>query len=143
MPVQSYLGLDVKLRRGHGPGRFAVDMESPAGDHSAEIRMPFTPEELTDLFRSVEGPTRDVEVGDAMSAQQSSTYRDKVLAYGRRLFESVFDRHSRALLVKLRSSAGKTRRGVRIRLHLDETPELASLCSRMSTEGRERSPAPS
>jgi hypothetical protein len=101
----------------------------PAGsiDHSAEIRTPFTPEELVDLFRSVEGPARDAEVGDAMSAQQSSAYRGKVLAYGQRLFESVFDRRGRAILVKLRASAGKQRRGVRIRLHLDETPELASL----------------
>jgi hypothetical protein len=127
MPTQSYINLDVKLRRGHGAGRFAVDMESPAGDHSAAIRMPFTAEELTDLFRSVEGPARDVEVGNTVSAQQRSAYRDQVLAYGKRLFESVFDRRSRAILVKLRASGGKQRRGVRIRLHLDETPELASL----------------
>lgn len=127
MPAQSYISLDVKLRRADGPGRFAVDMESPAGDHSAEIRMPFTLEELADLFHSVEGPARDVEVGEAMSTQQSSVYRDQVLAYGKRLFESVFDRRSRAILGKLRASAGKQRRGLRIRLHLDETPELASL----------------
>src|ERR1041384_586892 len=37
------------------------------------------------------------------------------------------DRRSRAILGKLCASAGKQRRGVRIRLHLDETPELASL----------------
>lgn len=126
MPALSYVNFDVTLARRNGASGYAIQVDSPAGQSSSELQASFTPEELADLRRTVEGPARDIQMEESQRGQPTE-YRDKVRLFGGLLYEQVFDVRIRPSLMTTREQAQRNNQGVRIRLHLDGAPELAAL----------------
>lgn len=93
-----------------------------------DLAWPFTEVELTDLRAAVEGPARDSRpVAQPGGAARPQEYKAKVKVFGERLFDAVFAGDINARFLESLTQATNARKGLRIRLHLDEVPELANV----------------
>lgn len=86
------------------------------GDASRTFEMPFSKQELEEFLGRLGHPGRNAE-----------GFEDAVKKFGTRLFDQVFDREMFNSLTVSFDEAEKKGRGLRIRLHLTDVPELASL----------------
>jgi CHAT domain/SIR2-like domain len=109
-----YLDFDLVIQR-EGEG-YQVKVYSPGGEVTSVFDKPFSEEELEEFLQLVgyswEG-VHDVE--------------EEAKKFGGRLFEKVFDRRVYARLCESVNDATDEDKGLRIRLRLNDVPELAEL----------------
>jgi len=106
-----YLNFDLEIER--ADQGYRVESDSPVGQACAGFSLPFSHEELECVLQ---------QRGEADAASI-----DSARAFGKRLFETVFEGELRA---SLRGSLHEVERqgmGLRIRLRLNDAPELARL----------------
>lgn len=123
MAELTYLDFDLTIAKS-GTGGYKIKVKSAGGDPSSDFASPFQPEELGALRSIVEGPAREV---GAISAPRIADLGARLRLFGERLYEAVFLPDIRAALASCLVLAQQKNGGVRIRLHLDEAPELAGL----------------
>lgn len=109
-----YLDFDLVIQR-EGAG-YQVKVYSPGGEVTSVFDTPFSDDELEEFLQLVgyswEG-VRDVE--------------EEAKKFGGRLFDKVFDRRVYARLCESINDATDEDKGLRIRLRLNDVPELAEL----------------
>jgi CHAT domain len=121
----SYVNFDLAVRAG-SPTGFQVMVDSSAGQVVQDFASPFTAAELDDLRQAITGPLRAILPANARNAL-AIDYADKVKQFGERLYESVFTNAVRANLALCIQEATRQQYGVRIRVRLDDAPDLAAL----------------
>ena len=115
-----YLDFDLAIERA-SDGYAARVFNSPAGQAATEFRLPFSDLELENLLLRISRSRQ------TLSRRVASSELAAAKSFGGRLFESVFDGDVRGCF---RSSVDESQRqecGLRVRLHLSKTPELADL----------------
>ncbi len=114
-----YLDFDLQIERA-GQGYRVRVLGSPAGQASSDFVLPFSDLELENFVLR-------------MSRTHSGTRRlgtpefEAARSFGGRLFEAVFAGEVRGCLRSSLDAASREGRGLRLRLHLTETPELVDL----------------
>lgn len=115
-----YLDFELKFER-HGAGFLVRILHSPGGEASDTFTLPFSEEKLENLILKLgrlRRRTRRVQSPEMEAARE----------FGGKLFEAVFSSDMRACF---KSSLDETHRqpatGLRLKLRLQETPELADL----------------
>ncbi len=120
MPALRYLDFDLQIER-QGDGFVAEVIKSPVGEASNSFTLPFTDDRLENLLLKM-GPLR------ARMRGVSSDERAAARELGSGLFDAVF---SGEVLAVLRGSLDDANReegtGLRLRLRLQDAPELADL----------------
>jgi WD40 repeat protein len=120
MAVLQYLDFDLQIER-TGKNRYRVRvLSSPAGQASGEFKLPFSELELENFLLRIGRPRRGVR---RLESPEMETAKE----FGGKLFRSLFNDE---LLSALRSSlddADKQERGLRLRLRLNDAPELVNL----------------
>ena len=112
-----YLDFDLEITR-LGPDRYRAGVRSPAGEAAIEFVQPFKEFELENFILKI-GHTRKG------TRRLNSPEWEAAEAFGKRLFEAVFQGNVRDLLTaSLNQIDDETYRGLRIRLRLVNTPEL-------------------
>jgi hypothetical protein len=106
-----YLNFDLEIERAEQGYR--VESDSPVGQACASFSLPFSHEELECVLQ---------QRGEADAARI-----DSARAFGTRLFGTVFDGELRACLRSSLDEAERQGMGLRIRLRLNDVPELARL----------------
>ena len=115
-PVASivYANFDLLIERAAGGYRARV-LDSPAGQASAEFSLPFSSAQLDDLLaqldQSLAGPA-------GQGAPQQ---------LGQQIFQAVFSGEVRDSLARSLDLSSRAGSGLRIRLRLNDVPELSSL----------------
>lgn len=119
MPTFQYLDLDLAIERKENAYQVRVT-NSPAGNADGSFVLPFSDIELENFLLKLGGTQRRVR-------RVESASMDAAKQFGGRLFDAVFTGSVRDCLT--RSLALTEERGVRLRLrlHLDDAPELADL----------------
>jgi hypothetical protein len=117
----TYLDFDVLLERAEQDTYRARVVNAPAG-HSAPVpfTMPFTPMELENFVLRIGRPRRVVRRVDAPETAAIKTF-------GGQLYRALFHDDLEINLLRSLSEATAQRAGLRIRLRLSDTPELAEL----------------
>jgi hypothetical protein len=106
-----YLNFDLEIER--DDGGYRVESDSPIGQACSSFAKPFSDQELITILQDL---------------NQANASRDEVgRSFGARLFEAVFDGEVRACLRGSLDEAERQGMGLRIRLRLDEAPELVGL----------------
>ncbi|WP_441286193.1 CHAT domain-containing protein [Sorangium sp. KYC3313] len=123
MAELTYLDFDLTVRN-NGNGGYKLEVKSPGGEPSSDFVCPFQPEELQRLRSIVEGPAREVGLPPG---QRTAELPSRLRIFGERLYEAVFVNDVRASLAGCMSRAQDQGAGVRIRLRLDDVPELSQL----------------
>jgi hypothetical protein len=111
MTLMQYLDFDLEIERAHQG--YQVEGNSPMGQACATFSLPFSDDELARILQQF----------SEVNASRSEIGR----TFGTRLFEAVFDGEVRACLRSSLDEAERQGIGLRIRLRLNEAPELASL----------------
>ncbi|MFQ5340096.1 MAG: tetratricopeptide repeat protein [Anaerolineae bacterium] len=123
MPEMHYVDFDLLIER-RDAGYCARVFDSPAGEAAIEFGIPFSDLEIENFLLRVGRPrrsaTRDVRRQDWAEVEAAETF-------GGRLFEAVFDDEVRSCLNSSLDEVNRQGRGLRIRLRLIDTPELADL----------------
>ncbi len=120
MPGITYRDFDLLLERA-GDGYRARVLHSPGGQASAEFRLPFSPLELENF------QLRITRARDGFRDARRAPGTEALKTFGGRLFETVFDDEVAACLSRSLVEAGRQGAGLRVRLRLADTPELAGL----------------
>ncbi len=119
MDELKYLDFDLHIQRTDSGYRVRI-MNSPAGQADGEFELPFSDLEVENFILRV-GRTRKgvrrLESPEMEAARQ----------FGGRLFEAVFSNELRGNLRSSLNEATQQGAGLRFRLHLMDTPELAEL----------------
>ena len=118
MAETTYLDLDLLIEGAEREYRARV-LNSPAGQATSDFTLPFSELEIENFLLRVGRPRRGVRHPE--SAQMKA-----VRAFGRQLFEAVFDVEVQSCLRRSQDEANRQGAGLRIRLRLD-APELADL----------------
>lgn len=125
MPT-TYLDFDLLIERSGDAYRAKV-VESPAGQATADFQLPVSALEMENFIlrigRSLGAMRRDVE----QVRRLESSEREAIKSFGGRLFEAVFDGEVKGCLRASLNEAFRRDAGLRIRLRLSETPELADV----------------
>jgi hypothetical protein len=120
MAVLEYLDFDLLVEQ-LGGNRYRVRvLNSPAGQASGLVQLPFSELELENFLLRIGRPRRGVR-------RLESPEMEAAKQFGGKLFKAVFDNE---LLSALRSSldeANKQERGLRLRLRLNDAPTLVNL----------------
>lgn len=119
MPDFKYLDFDLDIERTH-TGYRAVVTQSPAGQAAIEFELPFAPLELENYLLKFGGSRRAVRRVDSPEVQAAKQF-------GGKLFNTVFTGDVRSCLAASLNEAHAHDFGLRIRLHLSATPDLADL----------------
>jgi hypothetical protein len=117
---RSYADFDVSVERSEGGGFRARVLDSPAGQATGEFTMPFSDMEIENFLLRVGRPTRGTR-------RLESPEMEAVRAFGGRLYDALFRGDLELSLRRSLDEAERTDRGLRIRLRLNEVPELANL----------------
>jgi hypothetical protein len=120
MASASYLDFDLLIERSGENTYRARVLSSPAGQANGDITLPFSQIELENYLLRIGRPRRGVR-------RLESPEMETAKIFGGQLFKSVF---SDELMSALRSSldeAKKQNQGLRIRLRLNDAPELVNL----------------
>lgn len=118
MPLPIFLNFDLLFERAASGYRVRV-VQSPAGEASAEFAPPFAQAELAAFFARVgrgSGAAADA-VSDAEAVKQ----------FGARLFDAAFRERVRETFRRALDEATRQGAGLRVRLRLNDVPELADL----------------
>jgi len=123
MAQRSYLDFDLLIEPGGDSGYRARVLSSPVGERRpVPVRIPFSDLELENFLLRVGRPRRQVTRGEG--TPEAAVVKD----FGSRLFDGVFTDEVRAAMT---GSLDRVRRledtGLRVRLRLADSPELADL----------------
>jgi hypothetical protein len=106
-----YLDFDLQIEPAQQGYR--AESDSPVGQACSSFTKPFSDQELATILQEL---------------NRANASRDKIgRTFGARLFEAVFDGEVRSCLRGSLDEAERQGMGLRIRLRLDETPELIGL----------------
>ncbi|MCX6033042.1 MAG: CHAT domain-containing protein [Chloroflexi bacterium] len=126
MAGMDYLNFDLTFRARAGGG-YRAEVNAPGGgEPKLDFDLPFTPEEIATFQDVPGGLLRDARRPQAERPQAEAQWRDKVKNFGGRLYETIFTDGIQASFDNCLSQVGSNK-GLRIRLRLNEVPELASL----------------
>ena len=114
MPIQ-YHDFDLLIER-QGDGFKARVIDSPAGEATAQITLPFTQTDVENFYIQI-GHTRLFE----------TSQMQKMRVFGQELFEATFTGNVRDKFRESLSEVNRKREGLRIRLRLADVPELANM----------------
>jgi hypothetical protein len=114
-----YLDFDLLIERAE-EGYTARVLNSPAGQASADFRLPFSELELENFLLRVGRTRRGVR-------RLESPEMEAAKSFGGRLFDAVFGGEAQGCLRSSLDEASRQEAGLRVRLRLAETPELADL----------------
>src|SRR3954451_2996660 len=117
MAMLNYLDFDLIIT-GTKRRYLARVVESPAGQATAEFRLPFTDLAVENFLLRVGRPRRGVRRLDSPEMQAAK-------GFGERLFKAVFTGEVLASLRGSLDEAGRQGSGLRIRLRLADTPGIA------------------
>ncbi len=115
----TYLDFDLLIERA-GEGYRARVLTCPAGQATADFKLPFSDLELENLLLRIGRPRRGLRRIDSPEIQAAR-------AFGERLFAAVFHDEVRACLRSSLDEASRQDAGLRLRLRLTDAPELLSL----------------
>lgn len=115
MKQTEYLNFDLMIERKED-GYQARVLASPAGEAVEDFAMPFSSEELVPFLTELGQPGQGVE-----------TFEDQVKVFGSRLFGAAFKGEIYACLRVSLQEAKNMEKGLRLRLHLTDVPDLAVL----------------
>jgi CHAT domain-containing protein len=118
-PPLEYLDFDLLLQRDGTRYRARV-LRAPGGEAQGIFDIPFNDLELENFLLKIGQPRRGIRRADTPQTQLTRQF-------GSQLFRALFDND---ILVAYRSSleeAERQHRGLRLRLRLNETPELAQI----------------
>jgi CHAT domain len=122
----TYLDFDLLIQR-LPEGYRARVLESPAGEAMVDFQVPFSPLELENFVLRI-GRTLSQFRRDAAPVRRlESTERLAIKEFGGRLFETVFSEDVEGCLRASLNEAYRRDAGLRIRLRLADTPELADI----------------
>ncbi len=118
-----YLDFDMLIDREGSSYRVRV-LDSPGGQASSTVDLPFSPMELENFILrigiSLGGMRRQVR-------RLETTEMSEVKAFGSRLFGTLFDERIQPALVRSLDQARRRGMGLRIRLRLSDVPELTNV----------------
>lgn len=118
MPDIRYLDFDIELEP--AADGYRVEVNSPAGQSSTSFRLPFSELEIENFLLKIGQSRRTMRRIDTPETEATKIF-------GARLFDALFAGDVRACLRSSIDEAGRQGCGLRIRLRLTETPELAGL----------------
>src|SRR5262249_1295943 len=135
----SYVNFDLRLHRGHdGDRSYVADVIAPEARRSVEFHMPFSDAEFADLRWVVAGPARD-GADESPRRDAGAQYRAKLKLFGERLYETIFNAEVRNCMTVSLREAQRNGQGLRIRICLDNVPQLADLPWEYLYDRRDRS----
>ncbi len=114
-----YLDFDLTLERAANGYRVEVT-RAPAGNARAEFTLPFSDIEIENVLLKLGGARR-------RTRRVESPEMDAAKNFGGKLFNAVFTGDVRGVYAASMQQANAQTVGLRLRLHLDEAPELADL----------------
>ncbi len=117
----TYLDFDLLIEHHEDRYRARV-INSPAGPAMADFVQPFSPLELENFVLTIKDAIGDPAIRGIDSPQTA-----RIKAFGGKLYESVFADEVGETLRSSLDEAGHRDSGLRLRLHLDDVPELADL----------------
>ncbi len=120
MAEVSYLDFDLLIERSGENTYRARVLSSPAGQATAEIALPFSEIELENFLLRIGRPRRGVRRLESPEMEAAKTF-------GGKLFKAVFDDELFSCFRSSLDEARKKRQGLRIRLRLNDAPELVNL----------------
>ena len=118
MPELAYLDFDLEIER--AVDGYRIEVNSPAGQSTSSFKLPFSDLEIENFLLKIGQSRRVMRRIDAPETEA-------VKAFGARLFDAAFAGEVRACLRSSLEEAQRQNRGLRIRLRLNDTPELAGL----------------
>lgn len=116
----SYLDFDMMIERSGEKTYRARVLSSPAGQASGEISLPFSDLELENFLLKIGRTRRGVR-------RLESPEMEAAKVFGGKLFKAVFEDELFSALRSSLDEARKQRQGLRIRLRLNDAPELVNL----------------
>lgn len=119
MPGTDYLDFELEIERGSAGYRARVH-RSPAGEREAPFVMPFSDLEVENILLRMAQFRRGMRRVDAPDVQLSKEF-------GGRLFQALFTEPIYSAFQSSRQRAAAQGAGLRLRLRLADTPELAAL----------------
>ena len=119
MGANSYLDFDLRFTR-EGDGYRAQILQSPGGVGNLAFSLPFQEHELENYLLKIGQRRAGMRGADSPETRAAREF-------GNRLYETVFQGPLANSLQKSMEAARTAERGLRIRLRLGETPELADL----------------
>jgi hypothetical protein len=114
-----FLDFDLMFQR-TADGYRAQVLDSPAGQASIEFALPFSDLEIENFLLRFGRPRQPVR-------RHGTSQIETARAFGGRLFEAAFNGEVRSCLRSSLDEAQRQDAGLRIRLHLADTPELNDL----------------
>lgn len=121
MLKRAYQNFDLLITR-TATGYNARVIESPAGEANVDFVLPFTQAELGNFFWLANHALRQLR-----PATTSETLPLDPKSFGTRLYEAVFADGVGKVFVRSLDAARRSDTGLRLRLRLSDTPELADL----------------
>ncbi|MEZ4616927.1 MAG: hypothetical protein R2867_15680 [Caldilineaceae bacterium] len=119
MAIIQYQDFDLAIESA-GDGYRVKVLRSPAGEAEAEIHLPFAPLEVENFLLRIGRPRRGLR--HAGSPEMEATR-----SFGSRLFDAVFVGAVQDMLIRSLDRARTQGDGVRIRLRLNDAPDLVDL----------------
>jgi len=117
---RTYSDFDLMVEAGGGTDYRVRVVDSPAGQASGTFTVPFSDLELENFLLRVGRPRRGTR---RLESPDMEAVRD----FGTKLFDAVFQNDVKVSLRLSLDEAERRDQGLRIRLRLSDTPELASL----------------
>jgi hypothetical protein len=119
MPGNAYLDFDLRFRKERTGYRVEI-IQSPGGHAEHRFKLPFSEMELENYM---------LKIGRRHSGVRSATSPETKAArdFGTKLFDTVFQDDVQACFSRSLEEAKRRNSGLRLRLHLEQTPELADL----------------
>src|SRR4051794_20345840 len=122
MTERTYLDFDVRIEPGSAGGYRARVLNSPVGEtRPVPVTIPFSELELENFLLRIGRPRRHLVRGE--DAPEAIAVR----LFGGRLFDAVFHDQVGNALTASRDLAESRDAGLRVRLRLTDSPELADL----------------
>lgn len=119
MPDLTYVDFDLEIER--TPNGYRVEVtRSPVGNARAEFVLPFSDLEIENVLLKLGGARRRVR-------RVESPETDAAKQFGGKLFNAVFTGDVRSVYAASVQETNTRDVGLRVRLHLDDAPELADL----------------
>lgn len=125
----TFLNFDLLVERAEGGFRARV-LNSPVGQAGHLFAAPFSPQELLNLFAQFGRTSTDVRRNPREASDMARTF-------GRRLFDAVFAEDVRIAYVSSAQIAARENAGLRIRLRLNDVPELANVPWELLHDGQD------
>lgn len=114
-----YIDFDLLVEKA-GTGYRARVLQSPVGPASRDFALPFTDQDLKILMLTVGRTRKGTRSGRSQDLQPA---RD----FGSKLFDAIFTDKLGNAFIRSMDRAQNEGKGLRVRLHLDEAPELLDL----------------